>query len=225
MGKTYRYYPYYFALFLVGIVACFFQSYFGHIPRFENVISPIGNVPITITGVTHFHAIMLTVWLLMLVVQPVLILRKKLAWHRLLGKVSYGVIGLIVVSLLLIIYQEQTREKNLPVLAASLFDVPTFLGFYGLAIYYRKKPAYHARFMLMSVLPFLDPALARLNLPGVFVQWGFWVAFFGFEFFNRKLYRPWLIGLGYYALNLANLIYLTMVNQPMLDRIWHLFFS
>ncbi len=173
MQETYRYLPSYFAVFLVGVVACFYQSYFGHIPRFENVISPIGNVPITITGVTHFHAIMLTVWLALLVVQPVLILRKKLAWHRLLGKVSYGVIALLVVSVLLIIYQSQMREKSLPILAINLFDFPVFLVFYGLAIYYRKKPAYHARFMMMSVLPFLSPALARANVPGIPVQLGF----------------------------------------------------
>jgi hypothetical protein len=224
MEKTFRFLPYYFALFLVGVVACFFQSYFGHIPRFENIISPIGNVPITITGITHFHAIMLTVWLVMLVVQPILILRKKLAWHRLLGKVSYGVVGLLVVATLLIIYQSQTREKNLPVLAANLFDFPVFLVFYGLAIYYRKKPAYHARFMLMSVLPFLNPALARLQLPGLPVQFGFWVLFFGIEFFNRKQYRPYLIGLGYYVLNLGFAAYLFLANQPLLDTIWHLLF-
>jgi hypothetical protein len=225
MEKTFRYSPYFFALFVVGVVACFFQSYFGHIPRFENVISPIGNVPITITGVTHFHAIMLMVWLVMLVVQPVLILRKKLAWHRLLGKVSYGVVGLIVVSLLLIIDQEQTREKNLPVLAANLFDFPVFLVFYGLAIYYRKKPAYHARFMLMSVLPFLNPALARLQVPGVPVQLVLWAVFFGIEFFNSKLYRPYLIGLGYYLLNLGFAAYLMFANQPLLEKIWQLLFG
>ncbi len=224
METTYRYLPYFFALFLVGVVACFYQSYFGHFPRFENVISPIGNVPIMITGVTHFHAIMLMTWFVLLVAQPILILRKKLAWHRLLGKVSYGVVGLLVVSTLLIIYQSQMREKNLPVLAANLFDFPVFLVFYGLAIYYRKKPAYHARFMLMSVLPFLNPALARLQLPGLPVQLGLWVLFFTVEFFNRKLYRPYLIGLGYYLLNLGFAAYLFFANQAVLNRIWLFFF-
>ncbi len=224
METTYRYLPYFFALFLVGVVACFYQSYFGHIPRFENVISPIGNVPITITGVTHFHAIMLMTWFVLLVAQPMLILRKKLAWHRLLGKVSYGVMGLLVVSVLLIIYQSQMREKNLPVLAINLFDFPVFLVFYGLAIYYRKKPAYHARFMLMSVLPFLSPALARANVPFLPVQLGLWALFFAVEFFNRKLYRPYLIGLGYYLLNLGFAAYLFFANQAVLNRIWLFFF-
>ena len=44
--------------------------------------------------------------------------------------------------------------------------------------------------------------------------------FFGVEFFTRKLYRPYLIGLGYYALNLGFAAYLFFANQPLLNRMW-----
>jgi len=220
MEKTYRYLPYFFTAFMVLVIYCFYQSYFGHFPHFQNVISPIGNVPLTITGVTHFHATMVVLWLLMLIVQPMLIIKKKLEWHRLLGKASYLVVGLMVISMFLIVNQEQSREKNLPVFAANLFDMPVFMVFYGLAIYYRKKPAYHARFMVMSVIPFLDPALARLNLPGVFVGLGLWVLLFVIEFFTRKTYKPYLIGLGYYVTNLVAVFGFLMPNQTLLDEIW-----
>lgn len=46
METTCRHLPSYMAVFLVGVVACLCQSYVGHVPRFETVISPVGNVPI-----------------------------------------------------------------------------------------------------------------------------------------------------------------------------------
>lgn len=77
MEKTYRFLPYFFVAFFVLVIYCFFQSYFGEFPDFQGVISPIGNTPIAITGVTHFHAVMLIVWLLILIVQPILIVQQK----------------------------------------------------------------------------------------------------------------------------------------------------
>jgi hypothetical protein len=224
MEKSYRYLPHFFTVFFVLVIYCFWQSYFGHFPDFQKVISPISNVPISITSITHFHATMVVLWLLMLIVQPFLIIKKKLDRHRLLGKVSYFVVALMFISLLLIVNQEQSRMKNLPVFAANLLDVPAFITLYGLAIYFRKRTAYHARFIVMSIIPFLDPALARLNLPGVFVGLGLWVLLFVIEFFTRKTYKPYLMGFGYYLFNLAIVAYLGFANQPLLDKIWQLFF-
>jgi hypothetical protein len=167
MEKSYRFLPYFFAIFFVVVIACFYNNYFGHIPDFENIISSINKQPVVITNFTHFHALMMVLWLLMLILQPIFIIKKKVALHRLLGKASYLLVALMVLSFVLVIHQEQSREKNLPVFAANLFDFPVFVVFYGLAIYYRKKPAYHARFMIMSVLPFINPALARLGIAGV----------------------------------------------------------
>ncbi|AYQ35560.1 hypothetical protein [Runella sp. SP2] len=152
-------------------------------------------------------------------------MQKKLEWHRFVGKASYVVVALMVVSLLLIINQEQSREKSLPVFTANLFDVPVFLVFYGLAIYFRRKPAYHARFMVMTVIPFINPAVARLLINGLAVQLGLWVLLFVVEFFTRKTYKPYLIGLGYYVFNLAIVAYLLLGNQALLDQIWEVFFG
>lgn len=225
MEQNYRFLPYFFTAFFVLVIYCFYATYFGHFSDFEGIRSTIDNELLVITNITHFHALMIILWLLMLIIQPILIIKKKLKWHRLLGKASYLVVGLLFISLLLIVNQEQSRAKNLPVFAANLLDVPTFMVLYGLAIYFRKKPAYHARFMVMSVIPFLDPAFARLNLPGVFVGLGLWVLLFMVEFFTRKIYKPYLIGLGYYIFNLVVVFGLFMFNQPLIDKIWQFFFT
>lgn len=220
MEKSYRFLPYFFATFFVLVIYCFYQSYFGEFPDFKNVVSPIGNVPIKITTVTHFHAIMFVSWFLLLIIQPFLIIKKRIEWHRLLGKASYVVVGLLFISFLMIINQEQSREKSLPVFAANLFDVPVFMVFYSLAIYFRKKPAYHARFMVMSILPFINPSLARANIAGVPVQLGVWTLLFVIEYFTRKTYKPYLIGFGYYVFNLLIVAYLLMANPALLEKFW-----
>jgi hypothetical protein len=225
MDKLFKNSPYVFIAFFILVVYCFYQSYFGHFPDFKNVISPIGNVPIIITKVTHFHAMMLVIWLLMLIVQPILIIKKKVALHRLIGKASYVLMTLLVISIILIINQEQTREKDLGVFAANLIDFPVFVVLYCFAIYYRKKSAYHARFMIMSILPLLSPVLARINGPAIPIQFGLWILFFVVEFFNKKTFKPYLIGLGYYLINFGIVAYLFFANKTMLEKLWMLFFG
>ncbi len=225
MEKSYRYLPYFFATFFVVAIACFYHNYFGNIPDFEGIISSINQQPIVITNLTHFHALMMVLWFLMLIVQPILIIKKKVTLHRLIGKVSYLLVALLVLSMVLVINQEQSREKSLEMLVPPLFDVPVFVVFYCLAIYFRKNPAYHARFMVMSVLPFLNPALARIGVAGVPVQLVLWVLLFVVEYFNRKTYKPYLIGLGYYVCNLGFVAYLLMANPALLEKIWNLFFN
>jgi hypothetical protein len=168
---------------------------------------------------------MLVIWLLMLIVQPILIIKKKLALHRLIGKASYILMTLLVISIFLIINQEQSREKNLGVFAANLVDFPVFVVLYCFAIYFCKKPAYHARFMIMSILPLLSPVLARINGPAIPIQFGLWILFFVVEFFNRKIYKPYLIGFGYYLINFGIVVYLFIANKPMLEKLWMLFFG
>ncbi len=167
MEKLYRYLPYFLAIFFVVAIACFYHNYFGNILDFQGIISSINQQPLVITNLTHFHALMMVLWFLMLIVQPILIIKKKVTIHRLISKASYLLVALLVLSMVLVISQEQTREKNLPIFAANLFDFPVFVLFYCLAIYSRKKPAYHARFMVMSVLPFVNPSLARIGVAGV----------------------------------------------------------
>ncbi len=224
MEKSYRYLPYYFALFFIIVIACFYRTYFGYFPDFKGIVSPFNKQPITITIITHFHASMIVSWLLLLIIQPILIIKKQRKWHKILGKASYFIVSLMFLSFVLIILQNQTNEKSLPIFAANLFDVPVFMALYSLAIYYRKNSAYHARFMVMSIIPFMNPALARIQVDGLGLNLGLWAILFLVEWRTRKVYKPLLIGFGYYIFNFCLVAYLFFANQPMLDKIWNLFF-
>ena len=104
----------------------------------------------------------------MLIAQPVAIRRKRLAWHRALGKTSYALAPLILVSIVLLAhsrikdisgeaYAIQTYILYLQISLAVVFGVS-----YALAIYTRQSAQLHARFMVCTALTLVDPVTIRL---------------------------------------------------------------
>lgn len=57
----------------------------------------------------HFHAVMMSLWVLSLIVQPLLFRRKKLALHKLIGKFSYVLMPLIFISVILLAHAQGQR--------------------------------------------------------------------------------------------------------------------
>lgn len=99
MERTYKNVSYFFVLLLTIIVFGFYKSYFGKFPLFTGL-----------TSVHHTHALLLLLWFAMLIVQPVLIYQKRFALHRLLGKVSYVLVPLIVWSMLAVINVQYVKN-------------------------------------------------------------------------------------------------------------------
>ncbi len=117
---------------------------------------------------THTHAVLGTLWLVILVVQPMLVLRGYRLAHRLTGRVSLFVaLGFVVSGLLLTHFRvsrmtEAAFAKEgiyiyLPLAVAVLFAVACVLGFR-----WRRASAVHARFMVSTGLLLIDPVLARI---------------------------------------------------------------
>jgi uncharacterized membrane protein YozB (DUF420 family) len=84
--------------------------------------------------------------------------------HRRIGKFSYVLVPALVFTTLDLF---RYRIKSQPAIdyasvALVLNALIAFIILYGLAIYYRKKSALHARFMLCTVFPFLTPATDRI---------------------------------------------------------------
>lgn len=215
MEKSYRYVSYFFIGLLTFVFIAFFKTYFGLFPHFNN----------SITYVTHYHACTLILWFAMLIVQPILIRNKQFEGHRLVGKASYIIVPLMVLGLLMIAHQQQVREKNLAVFTANLVDIPQFVIFYGLAMYYRKNTPYHLRFILLSTLSFIGPAAARIPIDSLSITGSLYLFLLIYERFKTKIYKPYLIGLAISISNLVIMFYLFIVNQPILEKIWGLFWG
>lgn len=82
MEKTYKYLGYFLIALIPLTFAGFYKTYFGQFSHFDNDIDIF----------VHLHPFIASVWILMLIFcQPLLILNKKYALHRKLGKLSFVV--------------------------------------------------------------------------------------------------------------------------------------
>lgn len=111
----------------------------------------------------------------MLITQAFLIRYKKRSLHRTIGKFSYGLVPILVVSLVLLAHNQITIHdygifySRLYILFLQLSLLAIFVIAYVLAIIYRKSPSQHARYMISTALTLIDPAVARIpiNLPSL----------------------------------------------------------
>lgn len=165
-------------LLIVLIHIGFFKTYIKFFPKFEDV--QMEGLPLKkhFTGVMHFHGMMMMGWVFMLLLQPVLIWKEKLNLHRLVGRLSYVLAPLVLLSIFLVnrgAYHNalsQLGETQAIALISLIFPALVFFALlYSLAIYYRHRPALHMRFMCSTAFLLIPPALDRalityLNLPG-----------------------------------------------------------
>ena len=142
--------------------------------------------------IIHVHFTLLTLWMLMLIAQPFLIKYKKLSIHRLLGKISYVLVPLVLISSFLMIrhayYRDigqlrqdaalglnhlndnQILQQTAASIAIAVVWFLWFFVFYSLAIINRRKSNIHARYMVATALSLLGPIVDRIVFNLTFLE-------------------------------------------------------
>ncbi|WP_455169914.1 hypothetical protein [Aegicerativicinus sediminis] len=208
MEKAYKNLGYIFLLLIPMAILAFYKSYL--------VKSPLNND--RIDGYIHFHAVVAAMWVVLLISQPLLLRYKQFKAHRLLGKISYLIFGLLVLSFLPLIqrtYSDFASSIN------PIMDLLLLLIFYPLAIKNKKKVTVHMRYMIAVTLIFIGPTVARIlshytsvgNYWGPLITWGcIPLILSGLIIWDKKNgrnYRPYLLALGgftiYFVLVFINL--------------------
>lgn len=202
MDKTYKYLSYFFLLLIPLIYAGFYKSYFQSFPSFNSKIHVFD----------HIHAFIASVWVLMLIVQPFLIFNKKNSLHRKIGKLSYVVFPLLILSFVPQIIKI-VRTEDITNLFFPLADGVLLITFYSLAIYYRKKRAKHMRYMIASALVLLGPTVGRIG-PSLFgwsgvitqnVQYGIiysiLISLILYDRKNKRKFQPYLIAIAGFVIH------------------------
>lgn len=144
---------YLIAFFVFALIA-FWSSYFSILGQ-------------DMTFYVHFHGIFMTLWCLMLIAQAYLIRAKKYSIHTIIGKTSYLIFPILVLSTLLLIHA--TIRKSPEVNFGTYFSMAlmvnatiVFVTIYGLGIYFRKDRFTHARYMVCTIFPFFTPLTDRI---------------------------------------------------------------
>ena len=113
----------------------FYKTYFIQFPSFEDF-----------QLLHHIHGFLMSTWILMLIIQPLLISYGKIKLHHFVGRLSYVIAPMVIVSLLLITKMSYNKgillsspREAIADQALSIGQFFTFTGFYTLAMVYRKN--------------------------------------------------------------------------------------
>src|SRR5579862_2551273 len=174
MGGIKFYYNlgYWFLLFIPLVFFGFYPTYFAIILR-------------PMPSIVHVHFTLMTIWVLMVIVQPFLIKFKKIKWHRRVGKLSYAIAPLVIISVYLMMRKKYYTEissfrelvsngrqhySNNQIMQQVSADISItavyllwFILFYSMAVINRRKTHAHSRYMLATTLLLLGPTLDRIT--------------------------------------------------------------
>ena len=193
MEKGYKNIVILFTIIAVIVFLGFYPTYFALFPEFKGLV-----------GLHHFHGIVMILWLLVLIIQPVLINKKKYQWHRFIGKISYILVPIIIISMVLVYKRailnslaENGIENTLTLslLFMPLTDILPFAVFYLLAIIYRKKVNNHLRFMISTAVVVVGSGIVRI------FSVGFGMGFLEAIYANAAVLALTFLGLIIYDLN------------------------
>lgn len=161
----------------------------------------------------HVHGGIFLSWFLLLAVQSRLASRGTLDLHRKLGRLSI-VLACIIVLVGYFVIRMAVHKPGFTIAGRPavfgavfpIFDMITFSIAYSLGILFRRRMHAHKRFMLISAVMMIDPAVARLVLglggPGSLIlvlELSIFVVMLTYDV--ARLQRPhWatLVGLGLY---------------------------
>ncbi len=202
MEKSYKYLGYFLMLLIPLTIAGFYKTYIGLFPDFGERID----------FYIHLHTLFASLWIVMLIVQPILIVNKKWALHRKVGKLSYVLFPLLILSfipqMIKMVNRGEAHDLFFPVSDSIMLTL-----LYSLAIYNRKRSSRHMRYMIAIALVFLGPTIGRIgpHLLGwsmLFTQslvyaiiYCILVSLIIYDRWNKRQFRPYLIATIFFVIH------------------------
>ncbi len=161
----------YFYFFMSLLIAAIVFYGFGR-ELDQHFLHPSHPLPFLLT----IHAAIFTSWIIFYVVQSALVRSGNVRIHRSLGWFGVGLGFLIPIvgtmtAVVMRRFDLQYADMRLtaPLLRTALLDLSTFTIPFALAIYWRKRPEYHRRLILIASCGLTAAAFVRF--PVVFHPW------------------------------------------------------
>ena len=157
-------------LVLVGFSKAYYlRPFFDLAPLYSNLV--------------RFHGVVMTAWVLLFAAQTWLVSAKKVKLHMKLGWAGVVLAVLVLatgylVSIGAVAHQTAGDRGGVPPLSflvVPLADLVLYVLFFGLAIYWRTRPAEHKRLMILTAANFLPPAAARMPVDLLQAMGPFWL--------------------------------------------------
>jgi hypothetical protein len=200
-GGDHRLFVWAAVLFPVLVLAGFARTYY---------LKGLFHTPALPSTLVHLHGLVMTAWVALFVTQVFLVSTRHVRAHQRLGLFGAGLAVVVVVVGTLTAIKGAAHggaPQGVPplvFLVVPLVDLAVFVVLLAAALYYRRRPEYHKRLMVLTALNFLPPAVARIQLG--FIQNGGLPVVFGIadglvvlavvydSWKNRRLNRAFALG-------------------------------
>ncbi len=203
------------ATLLVLSLLAFFPTYFVRFPGFAGTSAKV-----------HFHVVTMLAWVALSIAQPILIQRRRVDLHRQLGRLAYALLPLIAVGFWWVMRDGQLRRKEPELILATAFDAFFFFFLVGMGLLHRRRRAHHGAFMMLSLVPFLNPTLGRLVSPAISVplQLIVLVSLLVLARRKRRETRPYVVALIAFTGALAALVLVMVAFPGASEALWQALF-
>jgi hypothetical protein len=148
-------------LFLALVAWTFARTYY---------LRPLFAAP-ALPTLLQVHGAVMTGWVVLLVLQSTLIAARRVQWHRRLGIFGTVWAALVVIMGSVTTVHAAAREvrahsafaaSQVVITTLDLIQMVFFAVLVGAAVWLRRRPDYHKRLMLLTIVCMLPDALARL---------------------------------------------------------------
>jgi hypothetical protein len=155
----------------------------------------------------HVHGIVFSAWVGLFLVQALLIARGSRRPHQRLGWIGAGIAAAMVALVTAAMVEQLRRVNGFPppplALALSLFDIIVFATLVGAALYYRRRPDWHKRFMLSATIILLGAPMfrfiihfvgigdmAKVSIVSTLLVDAFFLPCFAYDLLTRRRIHP-----------------------------------
>jgi hypothetical protein len=153
--------------FAAAAAVMLFAVLVGFGPTFY--LKPFFNNPPVARSIIYVHGFVMAAWVALFVVQVYFVSSKRIKLHQKLGMAGVALaVAVFTVGLMVTVaaarYGPASAPANIPPLQFMIVpfgDMLVFVVLFGAAIYYRKNSPNHKRLMLLTMINFLAPAIAR----------------------------------------------------------------
>ena len=201
MLSIYRITSFLIIIIILGAQWGFYKPYTSQFPNF-----------IDKSDTTHIHGALWMTWLCLLVIQPLLIYKRRADLHRKIGQVSY-VLGPLMILFLYLAGREsywkimngRSEQEALKFLVLDSRGLFSFALFWSLAMLNRKRPAAHMRYMIATGILAIGPGFGRGLLYNFGIDFGIVFSILdlinlllvscllGYDLYKKQNYKPWLV--------------------------------
>ena len=221
-----KYFYFFMSLLITAVVVYGFSQTAN-----DNLLHPTVPRPLLLS----IHAVVFCTWVVFYIFQSGLVVTHNVRVHRLTGwfGVALGIVMPVLgVAITIVMFRFKVHQLQLsriaPSMVISFFDMTAFFIPFALAVYWRKKPEFHRRLMLLASCALSAAAFARFPFEPYVYYWFYagvdLLILLGVArdlIVNQRVHPVYIYALPAFVLCQIAVEYTFLKNPPLWQKVTH----